>query len=158
RAEKRSRRNWFPKGPLRVYAIAAGVLGVVAALVPRPRAEKGSRRNWLPKVPFRVYAIAAGVLMAAGLVAVVPLLWSRGSRLYPVRGQVFYEGRPAVGALVVFLPKDPSTPEAHEASALVAADGSYVLGTHKAKDGALAGEYLVVIWKPRALNTLPARY
>jgi hypothetical protein len=132
---------------------------VVKAPAPKPPPEKRSRQFRFPKVPLRVYAITAGVLLvAAVLVQVVPMLVSHGPRLYPVHGQVFYERKPVAGALVVFLPQDPTDPQAHVASALVAEDGSYVLGTHKPKDGALAGEYVVVIWEPRVLDRLPARY
>jgi len=102
----------------------------------------------------------AGVLIGvAVLIEVMPLFWSHGPRLYPVRGQVFFEGKPAVGALVVFLPKDAASPDAHAASALVAEDGSYVLGTHEANNGAPAGPYVVVIWRPKAApDPLPVRY
>jgi len=137
---------------------------VVKACAPEPQAKKLSRRNWFPKVPHRVYAIAAGVMIGAAVLAVFAaaalILRSHGPQLYPVRGQVFYEGKPVVGALVAFLPKDPSSPQGHIASALVAEDGSYVLGTHKANDGALAGPYVVTIWRPRGTiaNALPSRY
>jgi hypothetical protein len=87
------------------------------------------------------------------------LFLNRGPQLYPVRGQVFYEGKPAAGALVVFLPEDPNKSQAHVASALVEPDGSYVLGTHKAMDGAMAGPYVVTVWRRRGTSApLPARY
>ena len=100
------------------------------------------------------------MLFAAVLAVVLVMLRSQGPRLYPVRGQVYYEGKPAVGALVVFLPDDPTRPPAQVASALVAEDGSYVLGTHKAKDGAAAGPYKVTIWRKRnkSAQVLPAQY
>jgi hypothetical protein len=119
--------------------------------------------NWSLNVPRSVYVVASGLIIVAVLVAgtifVVALFRNQGPQLYPVRGQVFYEGKPAAGALVVFLPQDPRTPQTHTASALVEPDGSYVLGTQKARDGALAGPYLVTIWSRRGTATqLPPRY
>jgi len=169
-AQKPSRRSWklpLPAWPRRVRP------------KPKARAEAPSGRwfhwpsldlrwprwswNWSLNVPRRVYAVAGGVVIGAGMLAgtvvVVALFRGHGPQLYPVRGQVFYEGKPAVDALVVFLPQDPTTPQAHVASALVAEDGSYVLGTHKAMDGALAGPYVVAIWRRRSTTApLPARY
>jgi len=120
--------------------------------------------NWSLQIPRRVYVVAAAVMIGTAVLAVsaavVVVLLPNGPQLYPARGQVFYEGRPAVGALVVFLPKDPTSPQARVASALVAEDGSYVLGTQKAKDGARAGQYVVTVSRPRGKRAypLPARY
>jgi hypothetical protein len=119
--------------------------------------------NFSLNVPRRVYAVAGGVIILAGMLAVTVGLAAffrgHGPQLYPVRGQVFYEGKPAVGALVVFLPQDPTSPQTHVASAMVAPDGSYALGTNKAMDGAMPGPYVVTIWMRRnATGRLPARY
>jgi len=170
-AQKPSRRSWklpLPAWPRRVRS------------KPTARAEAPSGRrfhwpsldlrwprwswNWSLNVSRRVYVVAAAVMIGAVVLAVsaavVVLLLPKGPQLYPARGQVFYEGKPAVGALVVFLPKDPTSPQARIASALVAEDGSYVLGTQKAKDGARAGQYVVTVSMPRGKRayTLPARY
>ena len=169
-AQKPSRRNWklrLPAWPRRVRP----------KLAAREEAPSGRQFhwpslnlhwprwswNWSLKVPRRVYAVARGVIIVAGTLAMtaimVALFGGHGPQLYPVRGQVFYEGQPAVGALVVFLPQDPTSPQTHVASAIVADDGSYSLGTNKAMDGAMAGPYVVTIWKQRNTTArLPARY
>ncbi len=168
--QKPSRRSWnlpVPAWPRRVRPKP----------IARAEAPSGRRFHWpsldlrWPRwswnfslnVPRRVYAVVGGVIIGTGMLAgtavVVALLRGHGPQLYPVRGRVFYEGKPAVGALVVFLPQDPATPQAHIASALVAPDGSYVLGTHKPMDGALAGPYVVTIWSRQSTTArLPARY
>jgi hypothetical protein len=67
--------------------------------------------------------------------------------VYPVRGQVFYEGKPIPGAVIVFhAPTDPERaglrPTAH-----AKADGSFVVTTYDSGDGCPAGAYaLTVSW------------
>ena len=92
--------------------------------------------------------------------------------LYPVRGQVLYQGKPAKGALVVFHPLgDKPAADAPNPHAEVAEDGSFTLTTAVPQDGAAAGEYAVTVewWRSRAalgrrdidqppLNLLPPRY
>ncbi|HYH68040.1 MAG TPA: hypothetical protein VD866_25315 [Urbifossiella sp.] len=70
--------------------------------------------------------------------------------VFPVRGQVFVSGRPAAGAVVVFHPEhEPAAAPGPRPQATVRADGSFVLGTHAADDGAPAGNYVVtVVWRP----------
>ena len=70
--------------------------------------------------------------------------------VFPVRGEVFVDGRPAEGALVVFHPEhEPTDPKGPRPRATVRADGSFVLGTHAADDGAPAGNYVVTVaWRP----------
>jgi serine/threonine-protein phosphatase CPPED1 len=81
----------------------------------------------------------------------------------PARGKVLFDGQPVAGAEVVLqsLSKGPS------ADAVTGADGTFVLSTYMADDGAPAGEYAVtIVWrKPRyeasgkpGKNLLPARY
>jgi hypothetical protein len=73
--------------------------------------------------------------------------------VYPVRGQVFFQGKPAAGALVLFHPVngDPTTVRPH---GRVDQDGIFVLSTYEARDGAPAGEYVVTIdWR----QTIPGR-
>ena len=68
--------------------------------------------------------------------------------VYPVRGQVFVQGKPATGALVLFHPvndPDTQTPRPH---GQVDQDGAFVLSTYEARDGAPAGDYVVTIdWR-----------
>jgi hypothetical protein len=70
--------------------------------------------------------------------------------VFPVKGAVFFEGKPAAGAVVVLHPLSPQpagTPLPH---AQVAADGSFVLTTYVTGDGAPAGDHAVAItWKQK---------
>ena len=68
-------------------------------------------------------------------------------KLHPVRGEVFYQGKPAEGATVVFHQDGSTDPNALKPSAVVGADGSFTLSTYAEGDGAPAGEYVVaVVW------------
>jgi len=79
---------------------------------------------------------------------------SGGKPLYPVRGEVFFEGQPAAGALVVLHPLDDNSPAAIRPSGYVQSDGSvnltsYVTPSRVVGDGAPAGEYIVTVsWLP----------
>ena len=96
---------------------------------------------------------AVAPLLAAGATG---CLYSTGGTpadprpVFPVRGQVFVNGRPAAGAVVVFHPEhEPADPKGPRPRASVRADGSFVLGTHAAADGAPAGNYVVTVaWRP----------
>jgi hypothetical protein len=65
--------------------------------------------------------------------------------VFPVRGQVLYEGKPTPGALVIFHPLNDPDPLAPRAIARVAADGSFSPTTYGGGDGAPEGEYAVTI-------------
>jgi hypothetical protein len=87
---------------------------------------------------------------------------------YPVRGKVYFEGTPAVGATVAFHLREGRARRLSRAGdALVEGDGSFVLTTYTPWDGAPEGEYVVTVTQggptspgdstPR-VNRLPARY
>ncbi len=92
-----------------------------------------------------------------------------GKRFYPVRGQVFTNGKPAAGVRIVFHPHDDPDPNGVRPSATVQSDGSFALRTYllkdrTLKDGAPAGQYHVsCVWYPADLekyaqaDTLPDR-
>jgi hypothetical protein len=67
----------------------------------------------------------------------------QGPKLYPVKGQVFLKGKPATGAVLVFVPADD--PKADRPSAVVDENGSFQVATRQPGDGAPAGDYLVSI-------------
>ena len=71
-----------------------------------------------------------------------------GPKLYPVRGAVHFQDKPAAGATVVFHPLAAGNHSAPKPSGTVGPDGSFTLTTHPHGDGAPAGEYLVAIAKP----------
>ena len=75
----------------------------------------------------------------------------RSDRLpvYAVEGSVLHEGKPTVGALVVFHPENPSDKmKKLRPTATVGAEGKSVLSTYEPKDGAPEGEYRVTVYWP----------
>jgi hypothetical protein len=78
--------------------------------------------------------------------------------VYPVKGKVQFDGKPAEGALVVFHPAGGAGAEGNP-HGTVAADGSYTLTTYDAGDGAPEGDYLVTVewWQrdPRTPDSPP---
>jgi hypothetical protein len=89
-------------------------------------------------------------------------------KTHPVRGKVFFEGTPVPGAMVVFQQASAgNNSRPLRADGLVEADGSFVLSTYTANDGAPEGEYGVTVVCRKPLyeasgkpgpNTLPDRY
>jgi len=97
-----------------------------------------------PARGLRVRSLVAlpALLAAAGL----SLSCGGGRRpVYPVRGQVFYEGQPTPGALVILHPLNDPDPRAPRPVARVGPDGSFAPTTYHADDGAPAGEYAVTV-------------
>ena len=86
---------------------------------------------------------AVGTLLLAAVLGVS----CRGGRrpVFPVRGQVFFEGKPTPEALVIFHPLDDPDPNAPRPVARVAADGSFAPTTYTTDDGAPAGRYAVTV-------------
>jgi hypothetical protein len=86
-----------------------------------------------------------------------------GPKLYPVTGQVLFEGKPAEGAMVAFHPQ--GTADDRLPGARVGADGTFTLRTFPYGEGAPEGEYAVgVTWlyggteSAQPKNKLPGRY
>ncbi|WP_425614263.1 hypothetical protein NA78x_004128 [Anatilimnocola sp. NA78] len=66
----------------------------------------------------------------------------------PVRGELFYQAKPASGAMVQFTPTANATSEAWPSGyprGEVKADGSFEIGTENSADGAPVGEYIVTV-------------
>lgn len=73
---------------------------------------------------------------------------SDGPEVHTVNGSVLFQGEPATGAMVIFNPKSGEIGSLKRPSAKVGKDGKFELSTFGAKDGALAGEYLVTVsWR-----------
>jgi hypothetical protein len=69
--------------------------------------------------------------------------------VFPVRGKVLVQGKPAAGAFVLFVPvNEPSQPVDPRPRAEASADGSFELSTYGTNDGAPAGEYVVSVTWP----------
>jgi hypothetical protein len=98
---------------------------------------------------------ASSLLLTVLLLAVVSCSSSENDRksVYPVRGKVFYKNKPAYKAFVTFKPvNEPATPKDPRPHGEVEKDGSFSLSTFGDKDGAPAGEYLVLITWPRIVD------
>jgi hypothetical protein len=90
--------------------------------------------------------------------------------LVHVKGQLFWQGQPAVGAVVFFHPEAKEVDSQNPASGrqimgTVDEDGTFELGTYVPKDGAPAGRYRVSVhWAKNAgqgdeaTNLLPAKF
>jgi hypothetical protein len=68
-----------------------------------------------------------------------------GGRTKPIRGVVTLDGTPVAGATVLFMPD--SQDGGRPASGFTSSDGTFQLTTYKQNDGALPGEYRVLIQK-----------
>jgi len=67
----------------------------------------------------------------------------RTVKVYPVHGEVYFNGKPAEGATIHFHPVDKEA--CPPAFATVNDDGSYSLTTFKSDDGAAEGDYIVTV-------------
>ena len=75
----------------------------------------------------------------------VILIGCGGRGTTPVRGVITLEGTPVAGATVLFMPDDPDG--GRPASGFTSSDGTFRLTTYKPDDGALPGNYRVLIQK-----------
>jgi hypothetical protein len=68
--------------------------------------------------------------------------------VFPVKGEVQFNGQPPVGASVVLHPKGITSPNPVRPYGQVGQDGKFTLTSYDAKDGAPAGQYLVTLeWR-----------
>jgi hypothetical protein len=110
---------------------------------PRPSAtaDTGERTPWVK------YLIALSLLLAlvAGMYYLYTSLFGAGKRtVYPVEGVVMFQGKPAVGARVTFIPIDKSK-DRYFPTGKVGEDGSFKLTTYEPDDGAPVGKYQVTV-------------
>jgi hypothetical protein len=86
---------------------------------------------------------------------------------YPVRGSVFLDGAAVAGAKVIFYAAEKGGKQTYVGDAFSEADGTFVISSHQANDGAPAGDYAVVVMlrEPEVdaagnsgPNRLPAKY
>jgi hypothetical protein len=66
-------------------------------------------------------------------------------KIYPVTGQVLYNGQPLKGVEIAFHPVDAKNNTGYPPHGKTDADGKYVLTTYIKDDGAPAGEFKVAI-------------
>ena len=114
-------------------------------------------QNFPPVRPWR--------LVAALILALVCQACGSRSRVYPVQGSVFYEGKPAHKAIVFLIPLTPSTTSKDRPMGRVDKDGNFTITTARS-NGDPSGEYVVTIfWKYATgpgdsdeVDLLPPRY
>lgn len=66
-------------------------------------------------------------------------------KVYPVSGQVLYNGQPLKGVDLAFHPNDPKNDTGYPPHAKTDADGKFTLTTYLKDDGAPAGEFKVAV-------------
>lgn len=94
-------------------------------------------------LPFALRLFLSASLLAAGACSSKN---DEGKQVYPVRGQVLMNKKPAAGAFVLFVPvNEPVDAKDPRPRAEVEDDGSFTLTTYKPKDGAPPGEYIVLV-------------
>lgn len=78
--------------------------------------------------------------------------------VYPVHGEVLFNGKPAKGAVVMFhpLPLASGRFDMVRSRGTVGEDGSFHLSTYKTGDGAPEGEYAVTVYWPGKRTGKPA--
>lgn len=92
-------------------------------------------RNWN-------IATVAALAAAAALLAAGGCGPGNGLNLAKVRGKISYKGAPVPGGSVKF---EPDAPDAPPAAGSIGADGSFVLSTEEAGDGAVVGPHRIAI-------------
>jgi hypothetical protein len=71
---------------------------------------------------------------------------------YPVRGKVYYRGKPAAGVDVYFHPAEERDAKAQRPHSKTDANGEFQLTTRRRNDGAPEGEYLITFFWAAAEN------
>jgi len=66
-------------------------------------------------------------------------------KVYPVEGQITFNGQPLANALVVLHPKDTSNPKLLAARGQTDAAGTFKVSTYDSQDGAPVGSYAVTV-------------
>lgn len=125
-------------------------------------------RNWWPAAFTR-----RTVLKSLAVLVLPGLLASCGKQeftlpVHPVSGQVFFNGKPAVGAMVVLHRVSEPLPPDVSPVATTGADGGFQISTYQAGDGAPAGDYVATVeWRKvvgqggssvPGPNVIPAKY
>lgn len=73
--------------------------------------------------------------------------------VYPVKGQVLYNGKPLKGVSLAFHPVDPKNDIGYPAHAKTDDDGRFLLTSYVENDGAPAGEYKVAFaFEPESID------
>jgi hypothetical protein len=94
-------------------------------------------------------ALAAAVFFIAGCGS------SNELDMVPIRGEVTYNGQPVTEGSVVYIPVEST---GRQATGKIQPDGSFQLTTREANDGAVVGEYKIVVHAVKApWEEMPSR-
>jgi len=85
------------------------------------------------------------VLMAAILIGVAACGSDNGLNLAPVRGKITYKGEPLKNGTVMFEPDESKGNKGPQAMGTLKSDGTYILSSQDAGDGAVVGMHRVGI-------------
>jgi hypothetical protein len=88
---------------------------------------------WKQTIPLILIAVAAAFVSGCG----------GGSHAVPSTGTVLVDGKPVAGLVVMFVPKD--TKLGKMASGRTDESGAFTLTTNRTNDGAMTGEYKVLV-------------
>jgi hypothetical protein len=73
--------------------------------------------------------------------------------VYPVKGEIFFGGKPAVGAVIAFHPIEKKAGPLSTSRGTADAEGKFSLTTFVTNDGASDGEHIVTVyWPERPLD------
>jgi hypothetical protein len=93
--------------------------------------------------------LAAGVLFVAGCGS------KSGLDMVPIRGEVTYKGKPLTDGSVVYMPVEAT---GRQATGKIQPDGTFQLTTRQANDGAVKGQYKIVVYATKTPSEeLPSR-
>ena len=84
-------------------------------------------------------------LFVAVLFLVVGCTNHTGSKCYPVRGTIRYNGMPLAEAMILFHPLDHDAPEIARPLAFTDRNGNFALTSIQPNDGAPPGEYAMTV-------------
>jgi hypothetical protein len=74
-------------------------------------------------------------------------------RVYPVHGEIFFAGKPAIGAVIAFHPVNKPEGPVSTSRGIADPQGKFSLTTFVSSDGVPEGEYIVTVyWPVRPLN------
>lgn len=94
-----------------------------------------------------------GLLTLALFVIVAGCQQSNRLPVYPVKGQVLYNGKPLKGVSLAFHPVDPKNDIGYPAHAKTDEEGRFILTSYVENDGAPAGEYKVALaFEPESID------
>jgi hypothetical protein len=106
--------------------------------------EPNARRR--PGMERPRWFLLAGILLVAILVGCGKTRFPDRKPVVPARGFVFFNGKPAAGAVVSLQPEGDAQQGALRANGRVGDNGEFSLTTYVTADGAPPGDYIVTVY------------